>query len=131
MLAFGCGLVCFKPAGRLSTTHGEIDMTAVAKASASDLIAELEALKHEASKLNETRIRIVAEIERAQGEKDSLERDLLAEYGTSDLEKLREILRSREEANAKAVGDYRESIEKVRGDLLEITKTLAAMGVRV
>ena len=96
-----------------------------------ELTAELESLNKEAEKLKETRIRIMAEVERAGAEKKSLEAALVAEYGTCDIAELKKMLDDMERANEAAVANYRESVERSRMEIGEMTKALAAMGIRV
>lgn len=87
---------------------------------------ELEALAQKSSALNERRIRIQAEIERARQEKEELEASLMAEFKTCDLKELANILAERERANEAALADYREGIEKLATEIDAVSSKLAA-----
>lgn len=86
---------------------------------------ELEALNKQGSVLNEQRIRIQTEIERAKKEKEQLEADLLAEFGTCDLSKLAAILAQREEANEQALLEYKEGIKRLGEEIEAVSSKLA------
>lgn len=86
---------------------------------------ELEALNKQSNALNEQRIRIQTEIERAKKEKEQLEADLLAEFGTSDLSKLAGILAQREQANELALQEYKEGIRKLGEEIEAVSSKLA------
>lgn len=86
---------------------------------------ELESLSKESSLLNEQRIRIQTEIERARTEKATLEAALLAEYGTSDIDALAKILAEREAANEMAIAQFRQDISSLRGEIESVSSQLA------
>lgn len=86
---------------------------------------ELEALNKQSGALNEQRIRIKTEIDRARKEKDELETALTAEFGTCDLSKLAEILAQREKGNEDALAQYREGIKKLGEEIEAVSSKLA------
>lgn len=86
---------------------------------------ELDALNAEASQLNEQRIRIQAEIERARSEKEELEAKMLEEFKTSDLNELSDILERAERENEEALRSYRKSIEALRSEIDTVSQQLA------
>jgi predicted nucleic acid-binding Zn-ribbon protein len=85
---------------------------------------ELEALSKEGSQLNEQRIRIQTEIERARQEKAELEAKLLAEFGTSDLAELTSILERREIQNEENVMKYKDSLNSLREEIEAVNAQL-------
>lgn len=86
---------------------------------------ELEALNRQNNALNEQRIRIQTEIERARKEKQDLETALIAEFGTSDVAELAKILEDRERGNEEALLAYRQGIEALRQELESVSQKLA------
>ena len=87
---------------------------------------EIEALNRQSNALNEQRIRIQTEIERAKKEKEEIEADLLAEFGTSDLAELSIVLASLEQKNEHALMDYKEGIRKL-GEEIELVSSKLAL----
>lgn len=87
---------------------------------------ELEALAQKSSALNERRIRIQTEIERARQEKEELETNLMAEFKTCDLNELAGILAERERANEEALATYRQGIESLSAEIDAVSAKLAA-----
>lgn len=88
------------------------------------LRSELESLQQEATQLNERRIRIQTELERAKEERDRLKAELEAEFGTSDVELLQGQLEQRARSNAQAVAQYRQGIESMRVELARVNEEL-------
>jgi predicted nucleic acid-binding Zn-ribbon protein len=86
---------------------------------------ELEALSKESSLLNEQRIRIQTEIERARTEKATLEASLMTEYGTCDIDALAKILAERENANEMAIAQFRQDIASLREEIENVSSQLA------
>lgn len=103
-----------------------MNMTGAPKTEA-QLRDELDSLTQEANKLNEMRIRIEAELERAAQERAKLEEELKSEFGTAELDKLEALLREREAQNQQAVRDFRESIQTQRRALESIANQLTLM----
>lgn len=87
---------------------------------------ELEALAQKSSALNERRIRIQAEIERARQEKDELEKSLMEEFKTCDLKELARELSKRELANEDALSTYRQRIELLSTEIDAVSAKLNA-----
>ena len=86
---------------------------------------ELESLSKEGGKLNEKRIRIQAEIDRARKEKEDLEASLTAEFGTCDLKELSLILAAREQANESALASYRDGIRRLGEEIEAVTAKIS------
>ena len=86
---------------------------------------ELDTLNAEATQLNEQRIRIQAEIERARSEKEELEAKMLEEFQTSNLDELAENLATAERKNEDALRSYRSSIEALRSEIEQVSQQLA------
>lgn len=107
------------------TTLGAGPQTGGSKKTEKQFREELDALNKESSALNEQRIRIQTEIERARKEKTEHEAALLAEFGTCDLAKLEEILAEREAKNEEALAQYRAGIKKLREEIEEVSGHLA------
>ena len=85
---------------------------------------ELELLTKEANSLNEQRIRIQTEVERAKKERDELEASLLAEYGTTDLDTLNKILIERHEKNLKSLEIFKSEISSLKESLVSVSVEL-------
>ena len=85
---------------------------------------ELEALNKESNELNERRVRIQTEIERARAEKAQLEASLLAEFGTADLDQLAKILADRERFNEEALSKYRLGLAELKAEIAEVQQKL-------
>lgn len=81
---------------------------------------ELDSLQQEASQLNERRIRIQSELERAREERDKLKAELEAEFGTSDVARLREELGARALRNQEAVKVFRDGVAEMRSEIARV-----------
>ena len=85
-----------------------------------DLRIELEALTKEASTLNETRIRIEAELDRIKSEKESIEKELMAEFQTTDIDEIKKELQRRNIDNNNKVNSFRDEINNYKEELNNI-----------
>jgi hypothetical protein len=104
-------------------THGS--STSTPKKTEKQFRDELDALNKQSNLLNEQRIRIQTQIERAKKEKEQIESELLAEFGTADLSKLASILAQREHANEQALQEYKEGIQKLGEEIDMVSSKLA------
>ena len=98
-----------------------------AKKTEEEFRREVEALSAEGAALNEQRIRIQAEIERARKEREELEAKFMQEFGTSDLEEIDRIIAEREASNQAKVDHYRESIGELRAGIALVNAELAKL----
>lgn len=85
---------------------------------------ELESLQEEAAQLNERRIRIQSELERAREERDKLKGELEAEFGTSDVGQLRELLSARARSNQEAVRVYADGVSAMRAEIARVNNEM-------
>lgn len=85
------------------------------------LRAELENLNAEVLRLNEVRVRIEERVSQAQKESDQLSAEFLKEFGTTNIDELKQMLQQRAQENerivaefSKTVAEYRSSIEQAQ-----------------
>ena len=92
-----------------------------------ELRQELEVLQQEAARLSELRIRLDSDLSRAKEERQQLEAELEAEFGTKDPERIKQILQERVRSNNEAVALYRQAIQKMREELEFLAAELAKL----
>lgn len=88
---------------------------------------EVEELNNEGVALNEHRIRIQTEIERARSEREELEAKFMQEFGTSDLEQIERVIAEREASNQAKVDHYRAKMVALRSGISEVNAELAKL----
>ncbi|OIP90390.1 MAG: hypothetical protein AUK55_12870 [Syntrophobacteraceae bacterium CG2_30_61_12] len=77
----------------------------------------LEALRSEYEKLSEKRIQTQTMVQNLEEQLQGLREKAEAEYGTSDLEKLEELLEQRRQENERRVTEYQQHIEGIKDQL--------------
>lgn len=93
----------------------------------SNVLSRLEELKQEAEKINESRIRLSAEIDRISNEKTKLEQEFITKYGTCDLGELEKILNAEIENNNKAIMDFETSVNETKQALTSIQQEISKL----
>ncbi|AEB10749.1 hypothetical protein [Desulfobacca acetoxidans] len=81
---------------------------------------KLETLKKEYKDLDTLKIRTDQDIANLQKQLDDLEKQAVAEYGTSDLAELEKILEERRQENELRVQEYEQHIQAVKDSLAKI-----------
>ncbi len=84
---------------------------------------KLDQLKGEFNKLNEQRIATDRDKKNLEVQLEALREKAMREYGTSDVEELRNLLEQRRRENKRMVEEYREHISRIKNDLQEIEKS--------
>lgn len=84
---------------------------------------KLDQLKGEFNKLNELRIATDRDKKNLEVQLETLREKAMREYGTSDVEELRNLLEQRRMENERMVEEYREHISRIKNDLQEIDKS--------
>lgn len=79
--------------------------------------SHLEQLNAKRAALRDSLVRAQTNVETAQREMERLEKEALEKFGTSDIEKLAELLAKKEQANHQAVVQYEQSLEQLESDL--------------
>ncbi|MEN6437250.1 MAG: hypothetical protein ABFD97_01570 [Syntrophobacter sp.] len=87
-----------------------------------ELQRQLEQLKREYSLLNEQRIATERDKKNLEEQLQSLREKALREYGTSDVDELRNLLEKRRLENERMVNEYREHIGGIKEELEAIEK---------
>ena len=72
------------------------------------------------NKLNERKIRAQKDLEYAEEELKKLQEEALSEYGTTDIQELKNILEEMEDKNQKLQSDYEDHLQKIETELAEI-----------
>lgn len=84
---------------------------------------KLEALKKEYDKLHKQKITTEANIANLEDTLTKLRAAAEKDYGTSDLDKLQEILETRRRENEARVAEYEQHVQKIQADLAAIETT--------
>lgn len=83
-------------------------------------IPDIENLTQQFQKLRDRKIESMSNLKNAQQILDDLKEEALKEYGTDELEGLKEKLRQIKEENAKKRAEYHETLQKIESELIKI-----------
>src|SRR3954453_17514848 len=86
----------------------------------SGVATDIESLKREHARLDQERRNAQANLNAAQNQLDQLRTDARKEYGTDDLDLLREKLQQMKSENERKRADYQAHLEGVRAKLGEV-----------
>ena len=85
----------------------------------------IEQLTERYNSLNTKKIQAEAHLKSAETQLSELKKEAHKEYGTDDLDKLKEMLQAMETENEKKRADYQTSLDKIEGDLKKVEETYA------
>ncbi|WP_207263348.1 hypothetical protein [Desulfovibrio sp. Huiquan2017] len=81
---------------------------------------ELNALRRQYEQLRDRKVRTEEAVAQLTHQLETLKSQAEAEYGTSDLKELQQLLEEKRKQNEEVVSKYREHIQQVQADLAQV-----------
>ncbi|MCM2369344.1 hypothetical protein [Aporhodopirellula aestuarii] len=86
----------------------------------------IEQLKSEYEQLNERKIQAQTQLQEAQKQLTNLQAEADKDFGTSDVDELKKMLKKMETENEQRRSEYQTLLDKISGELAEVEKATAA-----
>lgn len=81
---------------------------------------ELNALRRQYEQLRDRKVRTEEAVAQLSHQLETLKQQAEAEYGTSDLKELQQLLEEKRKQNEEVVAKYREHVQQVQADLAQV-----------
>ncbi len=88
----------------------------------------IEQLQERYRELHTKKIQADTNLENAKAKLEELKAEALMEFGTSDVQELRDILRTRKTENEKSRKAYQSELDRIEADLANVEKNLGDTG---
>jgi chromosome segregation ATPase len=85
---------------------------------------ELNTLRRQYEQLRDRKVRTEEAVAQLSNQLETLKQQAEAEYGTSNLKELQQLLEEKRKQNEEVVAKYREHIQQVQADLAQVENTV-------